>query len=43
MVRVDHTFGPNDNIFGRWLQNSFDTSEGDFLNGTEFSTALPGV
>lgn len=32
MVRVDHTFGPNDNIFVRWLQNTFDTSEGDFLN-----------
>src|SRR5438874_1731076 len=32
MVRIDHTFGPNDYIFGRWLQNSFDTSEGDFLN-----------
>ncbi len=32
MVRVDHTFGPNDNIFVRWLQNHFDTLQGDFLN-----------
>ncbi len=33
MVRVDHTFGPNDNVFVRWLQNHFDTTEGDFING----------
>ncbi|MBI3404606.1 MAG: TonB-dependent receptor [Acidobacteria bacterium] len=32
LVRVDHTFGPNDNIFVRWLQNKFDTTEGDFIN-----------
>lgn len=32
MVRVDHTFGPNDNIFVRWLQNRYDTKDGDFLN-----------
>lgn len=32
MVRIDHTFGSNDYVFARWLQNSFDTSEGDFLN-----------
>ena len=32
MARVDHTFGQNDNLFVRWLQNSFDTKEGDFLN-----------
>jgi hypothetical protein len=32
-VRVDHTFGPNDSIFVRWLQNTFDTKQGDFLNG----------
>ena len=31
-VRVDHTFGPNDNVFVRWLQNTFDTKQGDFLN-----------
>jgi hypothetical protein len=31
-VRVDHTFGPNDSIFGRWLQNRYDTTEGDFAN-----------
>ncbi len=33
MVRVDHTFGPNDNLFVRYLQNSFNTGDGDFLNG----------
>lgn len=33
MIRIDHTFGPNDNLFVRWLQNSYDTKEGDFLNG----------
>ncbi len=32
MVRVDHTFGPNDNVFVRWLQNHFNTLEGDFIN-----------
>ena len=32
MVRVDHNFSENDSIFGRYLQNHFDTSEGDFLN-----------
>ncbi len=32
MARVDHSFGPKDNIFVRWLQNNFDTKEGDFLN-----------
>ena len=31
-VRVDHTFGPNDSLFVRWLQNTFDTKQGDFLN-----------
>jgi hypothetical protein len=31
-VRVDHTFGPKDNVFVRWLQNTFDTKQGDFLN-----------
>lgn len=31
-VRVDHTFGPNDSVFARWLQNTFDTKQGDFLN-----------
>src|SRR5258707_3133611 len=31
-VRVDHTFGPNDSIFVRWLKNTFDTKQGDFLN-----------
>jgi hypothetical protein len=33
MVRVDHTFSENDNLFVRYLQNHYDTSEGDFLNG----------
>jgi hypothetical protein len=32
MVRVDHTFGPNDNLFVRYLQNTFNTKDGDFLN-----------
>lgn len=32
LVRVDHTFGPNDNIFVRWLQNHYNTTEGDFVN-----------
>lgn len=32
MVRVDHTFGAKDNIFVRWLQNRYDTMEGDLLN-----------
>ncbi len=31
-VRVDHNFGPNDSVFVRWLQNTFDTKQGDFLN-----------
>src|SRR5215472_14121179 len=31
-VRVDHTFSENDNVFVRYLQNHFDTTEGDFLN-----------
>jgi len=31
-VRVDHTFGPKDSVFVRWLQNTFDTKQGDFLN-----------
>jgi hypothetical protein len=32
MGRVDHTFGPNDNIFVRWLQSRYDTKQGDFTN-----------
>lgn len=32
MARVDHTFSTKDSIFVRWLQNHFDTKEGDFLN-----------
>src|SRR5262249_12050017 len=32
MVRVDHTFSDNDSLFVRYLQNHFDTTEGDFLN-----------
>jgi len=32
LVRVDHNFGPNDNIFVRWLQNHYNTAEGDFIN-----------
>lgn len=40
LVRVDHTFGPNDNIFVRWLQNHYNTTEGDFLNSR--SMVFPG-
>src|SRR5262245_269687 len=32
MARIDHTFNERNNIFGRWLQNHFDTKDGDFLN-----------
>ncbi len=32
MARVDHTFNENNNVFVRYLQNSYDTKEGDFLN-----------
>src|SRR5260370_39329069 len=32
MVRVDHTFSDNDSLFVRYLQNHFNTTEGDFLN-----------
>ena len=32
MGRVDHTFNENNNIFVRYLQNTFNTDEGDFLN-----------
>lgn len=32
LVRVDHTFSDKDSIFVRYLQNHFNTTEGDFLN-----------
>lgn len=32
MVRIDHNFNENNNLFGRYLQNHYDTTEGDFLN-----------
>src|SRR5262249_27932096 len=32
MVRVDHTFSDKDNIFARYLQNHYNTTQGDFLN-----------
>jgi hypothetical protein len=32
MARVDHTFSDNDSLFVRYLQNHYDTTEGDFLN-----------
>lgn len=32
MIRVDHTFNANQSIFVRYLQNHYDTTEGDFLN-----------
>lgn len=41
LVRVDHIFGQNDNIFVRWLQNHYNTTEGDFLNGRPM--IYPGV
>ncbi len=31
-VRVDHNFNSNNSVFVRWLQNTFDTKQGDFLN-----------
>ena len=33
MGRVDHTFGPNDNLFVRWLSNTYNTEKGDPTNG----------
>ena len=33
MARVDHTFNQNNSMFGRWLQSTFDTTQGDLLNG----------
>lgn len=33
MGRVDHSFGPNDNLFVRWLSNTYNTVEGDPTNG----------
>lgn len=32
LVRIDHRFSDNDNIFGRYLQSYFNTQQGDFLN-----------
>ena len=32
MARIDHSFNERNNIFGRWLQNHYDTKDGDFLN-----------
>jgi hypothetical protein len=32
MVRIDHKFSATDNIFGRYLQNYYNTELGDFLN-----------
>ena len=32
LVRIDHTFNASNNVFVRWLQNHYNTSEGDFLN-----------
>ena len=32
MVRIDHTFNESNNIFVRYLQNHFNTQEGDFVN-----------
>lgn len=32
LFRIDHTFNENNKIFGRWLQGTFNTTQGDFLN-----------
>jgi carboxypeptidase family protein/TonB-dependent receptor-like protein len=32
MVRVDHTINSNDSLYVRYLQNHYDTTQGDFLN-----------
>ena len=32
MGRVDHTFNQNNTMFARWLQSTYDTTRGDFLN-----------
>lgn len=32
MARIDHTFNDSNSIFGRWLQSTFDTTQGDLLN-----------
>ncbi len=32
MVRVDHTFNQNNNVFIRYMQNHYNTEEGDLLN-----------
>ncbi|HWZ42238.1 MAG TPA: TonB-dependent receptor [Candidatus Saccharimonadales bacterium] len=32
LVRVDHNFSAQDTVFVRYLQNHFNTTEGDFLN-----------
>jgi hypothetical protein len=32
-VRIDHNFSQNDNLFGHFLIGSYNTTEGDFLNG----------
>ena len=31
-VRVDHNFNDKDSVFARYLQNHYNTTEGDFLN-----------
>ncbi|MGI8742616.1 MAG: carboxypeptidase regulatory-like domain-containing protein [Bryobacteraceae bacterium] len=33
MYRVDHNFNENNNLFVRWLQGSYNTLQGDPLNG----------
>lgn len=32
LFRIDHTFNESNKIFGRWLQGTFNTTQGDFLN-----------
>jgi hypothetical protein len=32
LLRIDHTFSEKDSLYGHWLDNHFNTTEGDFLN-----------
>ena len=32
MLRIDHKFGGNDDVFGRFLIGTYNTTQGDFLN-----------
>ncbi len=41
LVRVDHTFNANNNMFVRWMQAQYNTLEGDPLNGRPI--VFPGL